>query len=227
VASADPPGREGEPGGRGAGERNPRAGRRFLEGTMTSADEDPGARLMLAFAAGDEAAFERLVHDHSGRVWALLTRFLGPVSGREDLVQEVFLRVLRARTTYRPTARFSTWLYRIVFNLCANERERDRVRGPHLPLSPEEGGLEPPDRRLDAPDEDLERQDVVGAVRAAIDALPERQRMALILAKYEELPYVEIADVLGSSEKAIKSMIHRAREPLRGSLAPFLREEPA
>jgi len=194
---------------------------------------DPGARWMLAFAAGDEAAFEQLVQAYSGRIWALLTRFLGASPQREDLVQEVFLRVLRSRDSYRPTARFSTWLYRIVFNLCINERERDRVRGTTVSVgrtdesSGERGGIDPADERLETPEEGLTRDDTVRAVRAAIDALPERQRMALILAKYEELPYIEIAEVLHSSEKAIKSMIHRARETLRISLAPFLQEEPA
>jgi len=197
------------------------------------AAEDAGARWMLAFAAGDETAFERLVQEYSGRVWALLTRFLGPSPQREDLVQEVFLRVIRSRQTYRPSARFSTWLYRIVFNLCANEREKDRVRGTLLTIGPEVddgsggGAIDPADERLPGPDEGLAQDDTVRAVRAAIDALPERQRMALILAKYEELPYVEIAQVLESSEKAIKSMIHRARETLRVTLAPFLQEEPA
>ena len=196
--------------------------------------DDPGARWMLAFAGGDERAFERLVQDYSGRVWALVTRFLGPCAQREDLVQEVFLRVIRSRASYRPTALFSTWLYRIVFNLCANERERERVRGASVSLgstrddaAPEGSWAEPADERAPGPDEGIERDDTVRAVRAAIAALPERQRMALILAKYEELPYVEIAEVLESSEKAIKSMIHRARETLRASLAPFLQEEPA
>jgi RNA polymerase sigma-70 factor (ECF subfamily) len=181
---------------------------------------------MLAWRAGDEAAFDRLVELYSGQVHALLTRFLGRRATREDLVQEVFLRVVRARDRYQPTARFSTWLYRIVFNLAVNETQRG---GGQEALSLDqpfgEGGsfaeLEPGGEA--EPSEGLERDDVVQAVRSAIAGLPEKQRMALILAKYHDTPYVEIAAVLGSSEKAIKSLVHRARESLRETLAPFLR----
>ncbi len=190
------------------------------------AESDLGVEWMLAYQSGDERGFDRLVEHYSGRVWALLTRFLGPVSSREDLVQEVFLRVIRSRSRYEPSARFSTWLYRIAFNVCVNERERRLGRGPLFegePGVPQGADWEDP-RGLDPPAE-LERSDAVEAVRRAIAELPERQRMALLLARYEELSYDEIGAVLGSSEKAIKSMIHRARETLREKLAPFLQEE--
>lgn len=187
---------------------------------------DPGVAWMLRYQRGDERAFDQLVEGYSARIFALLTRFLGPVEGREDLVQEVFLRVVRARDDYRPEARFTTWLYRIVFNLCANERERRRPTG-SLDQERDELGETRSDERLAPPTEALERGDVVAAVRAAIARLPERQRMALVLAKYEELPYDEIGRVLGVSEKAIKSMVHRARETLRVELAVFLEEEVA
>lgn len=185
---------------------------------------------MLAYQAGDESAFDQLVERYSGRVFALLTRFLGRVSGREDMVQEVFLRVIRARASYRPTARFSTWLYRIVFNLSLNETQRLSGRG-ELSLDAEAGDgpdgprSEPPDPAAVEPSAGLEHEDLIQAVRGAIARLPDNQRMALILAKYEELPYAEVAEVLGSTEKAIKSLIHRARESLRAWLAPLLLEE--
>ena len=195
-------------------------------------NEDEGVQLMLAWQAGDEAAFDDLVEAYSGRVYALLTRFLGQSSRREDLVQETFIRVLRARDRYQPTARFSTWLYRIVFNLATNERARS---APRRHLSLDQGsdantgdqtlGELIIDETSGEPSDELERRDVVGAVRAAIAELPEQQRMALILAKYDELPYSEIAEVLESSEKAIKSMIHRARTTLRVALEPFLRSQ--
>ena len=199
---------------------------------MASADSsdtlqpDPGVAWMLRYQRGDERAFDQLVERYSPRIFALLTRFLGPVEGREDLVQEVFLRVIRARAEYRPEARFTTWLYRIVFNLAANERERRRPAG-SLDQEREDLGETRADERLTPPTHELERLDVVAAVRAAIARLPERQRMALVLAKYEELPYDEIGRVLGTSEKAIKSMVHRARETLRLELAGFLEEEVA
>jgi RNA polymerase sigma-70 factor (ECF subfamily) len=186
--------------------------------------DDPGVRLMLAWQGGDEAAFGRLVVEYSGRVHSLLTRFLGPVAGREDLVQEVFLRVIRARDRYEPTAALSTWLYRIAFNLCANERAR-AGRGALSLDAGAEDGLDPADERAPDPASGLERDDVVHAVRAAIDALPDMQRMALVLARYEEMSFAEIAGVLDSSEKAVKSLVHRARESLRARLKPFLAGE--
>jgi len=198
---------------------------------MEKGDRDRGVELMLAYQAGDEGAFDRIVESYSGQVYSLLTRFLGRVAGREDLVQEVFLRVIRARDSYQPAARFSTWLYRIVFNLSVNERQRGGGREERsLDGEPGSalGGGEPldwQDPSAPAPSDALEREDVVQAVRRAIAGLPDGQRMALILAKYEELPYSEVAEVLGSTEKAIKSLIHRARENLRAALAPFLVEE--
>ena len=198
-------------------------------------DDDPGVQLMLAYQAGDESAFDRLVEAHSTQVYALLTRFLGAKSGREDLVQEVFLRVVRARERYAPTARFSTWLYRIVFNLAVNETQRNGGRD--LRAQPGNGGSsvieegasdgfsEYADDRSRDPSERLEQDDVVDAVRAAIAKLPEQQRMALVLAKYHDMPYDEIANVLGSTEKAVKSLVHRARENLRVTLAPYLQGE--
>lgn len=194
-------------------------------------ENDPGVRMMLAWQGGDESAFGRIVEAHSAQVFALLTRFLGQRSNREDLVQEVFLRVVRSRDRYQPTARFTTWLYRIVYNLAVNETQRAGARE----MQAETAGLSEDgqgsgwsdidDARAEPPSRRLERDDVVRAVRAAIASLPENQRMALILAKYEERPYAEIAEVLGSTEKAVKSLIHRARETLRGTLAPYLQEE--
>lgn len=196
----------------------------------TDYTNDRGVQLMLAYQKGDEAAFDNLVEDYSGQVFALLTRFLGQRPGREDLVQEVFMRVIRARERYQPTARFSTWLYRIVFNMAVNETQRSSNAGvlsldQSVGDADDGGGLmDVTDGNVELPSENLERDDVVSAVRQAIAALPEQQRAALILAKYHDTPYIEIAEILGSSEKAIKSLIHRARETLRRSLAPLLHQ---
>lgn len=188
---------------------------------------DPGVAWMLRYQRGDERAFDQLVESYSPRVFALLTRFLGPSQTREDMVQEVFLRVIRARSGYRPEARFSTWLYRIVFNLCVNEGERRRPARSLEAGHDEETHESWEDANAPAPGAQLEQADLVRSVRTAIAALPERQRMALVLAKYDGLPYEEVATVLGTSEKAVKSMIHRAREALRARLSPFLEEEVA
>ena len=201
------------------------------EADSPSRPDDLGAALMLAWQGGEEGAFDRLVEAYSGQVFALLTRFLGRSSSREDMVQEVFLRVIRARDRYEPTAKFTTWLYRIVFNLAVNETQRARGRATwslDQPISDDEGvARDAQDEYAPDPSDGLERDDAVTAVRSAIASLPEHQRLALVLAKYHEMPYIEIGRVLGSSEKAIKSLIHRARETLRLRLAPFLEEEPA
>jgi len=195
-------------------------------------EDDPGVRLMLAWRGGEESAFDRIVELYSPQVYALLTRFLGARSNREDLVQETFLRVIRARDRYEPTARFTTWLFRIVYNLSINETQRGEARefrSLEFPSdgtdSRAEGSGEFGDAGAAPPSGRLERDDVVRAVRAAIAGLPEAQRMALILAKYEERPYAEIAAIIGSTEKAVKSLVHRARETLRVSLAPYLAED--
>ena len=195
----------------------------------TDYTSDSGVQLMLAYQAGDEAAFDELVEQYSGQVFALLTRFLGQRAGREDLVQEVFMRVIRARGRYEATARFSTWLYRIVFNMAVNETQRSSNAGVlslDQPIGNSDGGglIEITDARVEDPSDGMERDDIVQAVRQAIADLPEQQRAALILAKYHDTPYIEIAEILGSSEKAIKSLIHRAREALRLSLAPLLQK---
>lgn len=191
--------------------------------------EDPGGALMLRWQGGDEGAFEELVDRYSGQVYALLTRFLGRHHpGREDLVQEVFLRVLRSRDRYEPSARFSTWIYSITLRMCINETERSHGRRPvSLDAGAEEEGprFELLDPAAERPEELLERGDTVGAVRAAIAALPEAQRMALVLARYHDMPYAQIAEVVGSTEKAIKSLVHRARETLRRTLAPLVQLE--
>jgi len=186
--------------------------------------DDPGTEWMLRYQRGDEQAFDLLVERYSPRVYGLLTRFLGPAPNREDLVQEVFLRVIRARQRYQPAARFSTWLYSIVFHLSVNQGERRRP-GRSLDAAPEHE--EWSDERAPAPSAALEELDRVEAVRAAVEALPARQRMAIVLAKYEGLAYDQVGVALGLSEKAVKSLIHRARESLRERLAAFLEEETA
>lgn len=197
----------------------------------TNYTKDPGVALMLAYQAGDEPSFDRLVESYSGRVYALVTRFMGNHAGREDLVQDVFMRLIRARDRYQPTASFSTYLYRIAFNLCVNETQRAGARrvvsidAPSSAAKDDKSGFEFEDVNLEGPSEGLERDDLIRKVREAIATLPEGQRMALILAKYHDMPYTEIASVMDSTEKAIKSLIHRGRERLRELLAPYLEEE--
>jgi RNA polymerase sigma-70 factor (ECF subfamily) len=129
----------------------------------------------------------------------------------------------KARDRYQPTARFTTWMYRIAFNLAANDGERRRLRrSQSLSMETTTGqtlGSGLTDETVFEPSIGLERADTVRQVREAIASLPDTQRMALILARYEEQPYQDIGDALGISAKAVKSLIHRARETLRERLA--------
>ncbi len=196
-----------------------------------AAPADRGSELMLLWQGGDEGAFREIVDLYSGQVFALLTRFLGRWhTGREDMVQDVFLRVVRARDRYEPTARFSTWLYSITWRMCINETERRAGRQPlSLDTLNNDGSdsFDPEDDQQRSPEDGLERADVVAAVRGAIAELPEAQRIAVVLARYHDMPYVEIAEIVGSSEKAVKSLIHRARETLRERLQPLFESDVA
>ncbi|MBK9387770.1 MAG: RNA polymerase sigma factor [Planctomycetes bacterium] len=189
-------------------------------------ETDPGRALMLRVKQGDHEAFERLVERFQDVVLNLVFKFSGTRREAEDLSQDVFLRIFRARETYEPDARFTTWLYKIVFNLCVNRAAREKLRRTESLESWDEtspsnanGRAHPSER---TPLEQLQRGELALVVRNAVARLPENQRMALVLFKYEELSQREIAEVMGSTEKAIKSLLSRARESLRASLQPFL-----
>ncbi len=180
---------------------------------------------MLAFQAGDEAAFEALVASYQGHVFSLLRRILGPAAVVEDLAQEVFVRVWRVRERYRPEGRFSTFLYRVTWNLALNAI-RDGKRHRALRLVDREDGapVDPPDRGGPAPWAAHDQGVWAERVREALQELPENQRAALVLQHYDGLGLEEVGAVLGISAKAAKSLCHRARENLRRILEPY-REE--
>lgn len=187
---------------------------------MMAPREDPDVELMLRFQKGDEEAFEELVRRHSRGILNLVYRYLGDATAAEDAAQEVFVKVYRARKRYRPEARFSTWLYRIAVNHCLNEI---RARRMHLSApSPaddliEEKGTTPVDRRLRQ--DELRRE-----VKEAVDSLPERQRMAVILSRFHEMSYAEIAETMKMSLEAVKSVLFRAKENLRQRLGRYARD---
>lgn len=192
-----------------------------------AAAPDPDAELMLRVKRGDLAAFERLVERYQQPVLSLIYRSLPDVEEAEDLAQAVFVQVYKSAGRYQPTARFSTWLFTIARNLCLNELRR-RSRHPADPLEPgEPGDDEPtrqyPDRQTTGPVESLLRGELEQKVEEAIRALPENQRTALLLCQQDELSYEEIAEILGCSLSATKSVIHRARETLKARLKPYLR----
>ncbi len=184
---------------------------------MSSEFGDPDIGLMLRFQRGDEAAFEELVKRHTRGVLNLVYRYLGDAARAEDVAQDVFVKVYRARKKYEPKARFSTWLYRIAVNHCLNEI-RSRKNQP-VGSQPIDDLLEEP--AGEHPDSRLSRSELRRAVKTAIDALPENQRMAVILARYEDLSYDEIAEAMGLSLEAVKSVLFRAKENLKQSLSRF------
>jgi RNA polymerase sigma-70 factor (ECF subfamily) len=190
---------------------------------------DPDVRLMLDVRDDNAAAFEELVLRYQDRLINVLEHIVRNHQLAEDLAQDVFIRVFRARKTYEPGAKFSTWLYTIANNVASNAL-RNRARRKEvgegatgntastaMPLAEMAQAKSSfmPARRLDK----LEMAEVV---RMAMDTLSERQRMALVLCKFEGMSYQEIAESMGLTEKAIKSLLSRARVNLRAVLEPYI-----
>ena len=188
------------------------------------AQTDEDVRLMLAFQAGDESAFTKLIERNQTRVYAMVSRFVGQSASAEDLVQEVFLRVFRTAKRYKATARFSTWLYRIAVNLSLNSiRASSKLHLVSLEGAEDSSWRqEIPDEQALAPDDALDAGEVAEAVRQAVDKLPETQKIATILHRYEHMNYEEVAQVLECSTMAVKSLLSRARMNLRESLKRYL-----
>ena len=182
-------------------------------------------RLMELVSTGDTGAFEQLVERHQRLVVGTVSRMLGNNSDAEDVAQQVFLRVWKSAKRYEPRAKFTTWLLKITRNLVFNELRR-RSRHPQVPLQAESEEEERPirDEHAVAPDASLLEQELRQAIDAAIADLPETQRLAVILRRYEDLSYEEIAETLDQSVSAVKSLLFRARTELRSSLSRYLTE---
>ena len=200
---------------------DPRAGEK--------AELDPAsdAAIMLRAAAGDEASFNYLAGRYHRPMIQFLFRMVGNQAIAEELAQEVFLRVYRARSSYRAEAKFTTWLYRIATNLAVNyardtrhERTAQKV---YLDQPDEESGSTP-DLADDEPtvEERLLREERMAAIRRHVMALPERQRMAVLMHKYQGMDYRQIGEVLKLSESATKSLLFRAYQTLREKLKDFV-----
>ncbi len=199
----------------------PGAGLRDESGAMSD------AAVMLRVAAGDEASFNYLVEKYHRAMIHFFYRMVHNQAVAEDLAQEVFLRVYRARTNYRAGARFTTWLYRIATNLALNyardTRHEQAAQTVYLDAPDEETGTTP-----DVADEEpsaeqrMLREERMSAIRSYVMALPERQRAAVLMHKYEGMDYRQIGEVLKLSESATKSLLFRAYQTLRGKLKDFV-----
>lgn len=172
---------------------------------------DLDVQRMLDYCGGDGSAFDALFDRWAEPLLHFLERMVHDTATAEELVQEAFLRVHRARERYRPEAKFSTWLYRIGTNLALNELRRPRRRNPHT-------DSDAPALHLvsdsDAPDDRLETRRRATWVETELANLPERQRAALWLTAVDGMSYVEVASVLDTTEKSIKALVHRARSSL-------------
>ena len=182
-------------------------------------------QLMLEAKSGNDASFEHLLQRYRTPLVNFLYRMVRDSATAEDLAQEVFLRVYRARHGYEASAKFTTWLFRIATNLALNRIRDTRYRLMEISLdAPAEDdalAMELPARELRV-DQFLIEQDRTAVIRRAVEALPEKQRIAVLLHKYEEMDYCEIAKVLECSEAALKSLLFRAYETLRVQLAPLV-----
>ena len=187
-------------------------------------------RLMLGVKQGETLCMDLLLQRHRGPVIQFLYRMVRNRAIAEELAQNVFMRVYRSRTTYEPTAKFTTWLFRIATNLALNSLRDHRHEKLEISMdapvtADAEDGDEKPFEVADKHptiEQELVEEDRKKMIRRAIEKLPEKQRAAVLLHKYQELDYAEIAKILSCSESALKSLLFRAYETLRVELAPLV-----
>jgi RNA polymerase sigma-70 factor (ECF subfamily) len=198
------------------------------ESSTQLALRDPDIRLMLRVRDDDAEAFAELVELYHHRLVTVMRHLVGNNEEAEDLAQEVFLRVYRGRKKYHPKAKFSTWLYTIANNLALNVL-RTRQRKPTIPLNVRDSGPlgpRPAEQlvldRADLPHQRMQQQELTVIVQQALETLNERQRIAVVLNKFEDMNYAEIAEVMGLTTKAVKSLLSRARDNLRVALQDYI-----
>ncbi len=199
-------------------------------GQISTYLRDPDVQLMMRVREGDDEAFGELVNSYQDRLIGIFFHMMRDRPLAEDLAQDVFLRVYRARERYEPRARFSTWLFRIANNVASNSR-RSQNRKKEVAVSMKDSGGMPvrPEEYLAVeksalmPVRQLHRSELQDVVRAAMETLNERQRMALLLNKFEGMSYAEIGEVMELKPAAVKSLLSRARENLRETLEKYVR----
>jgi RNA polymerase sigma-70 factor, ECF subfamily len=194
------------------------------ESSLADNDEASDVALMLRVRDGDLEAFETLVTRHQHSVVGTAAKMLGGAADAEDIGQQVFVRVWKHAARYQPSAKFTTWLMTITRNLVFNELRRRR-RSQQVSMDADEGDTirhQFVDEQAAAPSEEMLDSELHEAIDAAIASLPEAQRLAIVLRRYEGMPYEEIAEVLKTSVPAVKSILFRARAELKARLKKYL-----
>lgn len=185
-------------------------------------------QLMQRFQDGEESSFELLVERHKDRIFAVACRFLGNSTEAEDVTQEIFIKVYHSRDSYKPTAKFTTWLYAICKNTCLKVLRSKRQ--PMISIDNNrdlDDGSVPAqfaDPKACSPIDSIKDAEQALAIKKALDLLPPNQRMAVILSRYDELSYEDIAQSMKCSVKAVKSLLHRAKLQLKDSLKYYVKE---
>jgi RNA polymerase sigma-70 factor, ECF subfamily len=198
-----------------------------LASAVAGSEELSDAQVMLRVKTGDQSAFDFLVQKYRRPMVSFMYRMARNSAAAEDLAQEVFLRVYRSRESYEASAKFTTWLYRIATNLAVNHARDTRHERPEMTVSldePDEDtgtAIELPDASLNA-EQSMVRRERMLAIRRKVEALPEQQKLAVIMHKYQQMDYKQIADVLKKSESATKSLLFRAYETLREQLKEYI-----
>ncbi|MFH1729004.1 MAG: RNA polymerase sigma factor [Pseudomonadota bacterium] len=180
--------------------------------------QDPDTKLMLEFQNGDELAFRKLFYKYKNLLINLAIKYVGNKNIAEELTQEVFLKVYKAKITYKPKAKFITWIYRIAINTFINELKKYENKVIHFkiwevhPNDPESVTVQIKDENFVKQDLQVEYKELLKEVTKLLQKLPERQRIAFILRRFESFSYAEISEVLKCSEKAVKSLLNRSKK---------------
>ena len=189
---------------------------------------DPDVQLMMRVAADDHTAFEQLVERYQDRLIGFFFHLLSDRVVAEDLAQETFLRIFRARERYQATARFSTWLFHIAHNLASNQLRRMGTRRKEVSLVAQNSGSQVllqdqvlADRSALMPTRQFASKETQAQVRAALDCLGERQKMAVLLHKFEGMSYQDIGSIMDLNSVAVKSLLARARGKLKDELEKY------
>lgn len=190
---------------------------------------DSDIELMLQFQNGDNNGFDRLLEKYQKPIINIIYRMIGDRFMAEDLAQEVFLKVYESRNSYKPKAKFFTWIYKIATNISLNHlryQRRHRTESLDITLEVEDEAVSKQiaDTSMCSPSENLQKKELQGKIKEAIKSLPEKQKLVVTLAKFQGLSHKEIAEILGSSVMAVKLHLYRARIALKNKLSDYVNQ---